>query len=1020
MWRLLLVLCATVWAASAPAAAPPIRPSMADSFRLGMGGDTLCRVQANATDAAAQRLFDRAYAIVCRDAAAPVGNLYALERKTGDDPASRLDARRDPDLKCDDGGSVVLQDAGEVAVRRCRSADGLGYDVLRTAKGHMLYVAEGLAGYRSALELGLRTIVADRIVSGPITISTTDVGDAASFARAQAGSLDPALALDEGLRRNNSGSYAEASEFFTMLLQRRASSGDAKSSGQYGIYLVNRALQQSNLGNFDEADALFTQLDRLTTSDPVELRLRRNYRAIHLLNQYRLDAAMKALAVPVNPAASATLAGNDIDIDTSIALNAGSPLAYQLGISQAARLTPIERATLLDAQADALRGKILRLQRKPDAAATALAQALVVLDQIRGGRIASAARIRAQVMTEQSALAEGRGDIAAALTLLNEAVAVTAAEYPASTALAGAQLRLAGFLARNGHKDEALALYRMTVAQLSASGGITSDFAGLLDPYLELLVAGIRERPALADDLFIASEVLLRPGVADTQATLARELSAGDGEAARVFRQAINETRQAEKLRVELGQLSAIDTPTAEQRAAIAAARGELAQIEAEQSQTQAKLSGYPAYRAIATQALTLGELRAVLHPGEAYWKLSVVGPSIYGLCITPGSVRAWKVPITAAELARQVDRIRATIAVAAGGRTTTFPFDAADARKLYVDLAGPAADDLTRARHLIFEPDGAMLRLPAALLIDDQAGVDRYLARVRQPGADPYDMTGIDWLGAHIGISTALSARSFRDVRATPASHAAKTYIGFGQNAPVTPFLQLTSFTPPTTAIDCRWLLASWNHPISAAELVEARQVIGAGKADIVTEAKFTDTALTARTDLAGYRILHFATHGIVTAPRPECPAQPALLTSFGDRGSDGLLSFVEIYGLHLDADLIILSACDTAGTADVAVTRAAGVETGGGNALDGLVRAFIGAGSRSVLASHWPAPDDYHATEHLIEGLFTASPGTPSAEALRLAERRLMAVPATSHPYYWAGFALVGDGAKPILRNP
>ncbi len=77
--------------------------------------------------------------------------------------------------------------------------------------------------------------------------------------------------------------------------------------------------------------------------------------------------------------------------------------------------------------------------------------------------------------------------------------------------------------------------------------------------------------------------------------------------------------------------------------------------------------------------------------------------------------------------------------------------------------------------------------------------------------------------------------------------------------------------------------------------------------------------------------------------------PARPALLTSFGGPQSDGLLTFKEIYDLRLDADIVILSACDTAGKATVQATREAGVTSGGGNALDGLVRAFIArAGDR------------------------------------------------------------------------
>ncbi len=95
---------------------------------------------------------------------------------------------------------------------------------------------------------------------------------------------------------------------------------------------------------------------------------------------------------------------------------------------------------------------------------------------------------------------------------------------------------------------------------------------------------------------------------------------------------------------------------------------------------------------------------------------------------------------------------------------------------------------------------------------------------------------------------------------------------------------------------------------------------------AQIVTGEAFTDNAVKARTDLDQYRVIHFATHGIVTPPQARCPAQPALLTSFGGSGSDGLLTFREIFDLHLDADLVILSACDTASKASTAATREAG----------------------------------------------------------------------------------------------
>jgi CHAT domain-containing protein len=114
----------------------------------------------------------------------------------------------------------------------------------------------------------------------------------------------------------------------------------------------------------------------------------------------------------------------------------------------------------------------------------------------------------------------------------------------------------------------------------------------------------------------------------------------------------------------------------------------------------------------------------------------------------------------------------------------------------------------------------------------------------------------------------------------------------------------------------------------------------------------------------------------------------------------------------------VVILSACDTAGKASAAATQQAGLSSGGDVALDGLVRAFVGAGSRLVIASHWPVPDDYNATERLITGLFSAAPGTPTVTALRMSQRQLMDEADTSHPFYWSAFAAVGDGEIPVIR--
>jgi len=76
------------------------------------------------------------------------------------------------------------------------------------------------------------------------------------------------------------------------------------------------------------------------------------------------------------------------------------------------------------------------------------------------------------------------------------------------------------------------------------------------------------------------------------------------------------------------------------------------------------------------------------------------------------------------------------------------------------------------------------------------------------------------------------------------------------------------------------------------------------------------------------------------------------------------------------------------------------------------------VGAGARTVVASHWPVPDDFNATQRLIEGMISGE-GEGLAGSLGNAQRTLMADADTSHPFYWAAFIVFGDGAKPLTSR-
>jgi len=992
--------------------------SARDSFRVGTGGNVLCSAQSLTVDPAYADMFDRGYALTCRDAAVPVGHLYVL-RARNDDPAERLAAIRDQRMTCRSGERITLEGVGPVEALDCRlSAADVAYRVYLRRAGRTLYAAEGLGGYDSALRLALRSLVADREAEGEVSIATTGAGDPAAFARVQAGTLDPQRALAEAYRRNNAGNYAESYEFFEVLTQR-----DSSAVNQAEV-LVNAGLQKSNLGRYAEADALFSRAGELAGADPVTARRLRNYRAMHLLNQGLAAAAVAELDRPVPPIGASGAVGS-LTIDRRMAgrLSAESPGAGRLRGQEG--LTAEDKAQILDGQALQLRGTILRLQRRDAEAVAPFNQALDQLVAIRSGRIAATIWLMAQIRGDLAGIAEAAGDRAEAERQHQLAIRLLETNYPGSAALTAAKGRLAGFYARTGRTEPALALYRAIVADNEERGDASPGLRRLLEPYFELLVARGTD-PAAAADLFAASQILVRPGVAQTQAVLARELSGGSDEAAGLFRQSVNLTRDLERARIELARLRAAPEPTAAVTARIAELEPLLARLQQDQVATQARLAAFPRYRAVSGGALALADLQRLLRPGEAYYKMVVVGDHAYAILATNGSARAFRIGASPAEIDRQVDAIRATVSLVQNNQIVTYPFDLERAFALYQSLFGPVAGEIGAAGHLIFEPDGAMLRLPPNLLVMDRAGIDAYRARARQAGDDGFDFRGIEWLGRDRDISTAVSARAFRDVRQAPPSRARAEYLGFGENEPARGYYLPSGSNTRGGVLagagtGCSWSLAAWSRPISKEELLVAGRAASAGRpgeAEIVTGAAFTDTAITGRPDLDNYRILHFATHGMVTPPRPDCPARPALLTSFGGEGSDGLLSFPEIFDLRLDADLIILSACDTAGRASAAATEEAGLSSGGEFALDGLVRAFVGAGGRMVIASHWPVPDDFNATERLIGGLFAAPPGTGTAGALRRAQRALMDEAATSHPYYWSGFAVVGDGAAPVIR--
>ena len=324
---------------------------------------------------------------------------------------------------------------------------------------------------------------------------------------------------------------------------------------------------------------------------------------------------------------------------------------------------------------------------------------------------------------------------------------------------------------------------------------------------------------------------------------------------------------------------------------------------------------------------------------------------------------------------------------------------------------------EVLAAHHLIYEPDGALISLPVATLVTaDPAPLLAGLA----PGKE-LDYRKVAWLGAQLDSSLALSAPSFLQSRAFSPSKAKQTFLAFADptSAKAEPrayasVLRRSGSIAGGDGVNVcegtrQALLRLPELPDTADEVRKVGASFHGSGEDLMIGKIFTDEAVKSRTDLGDFKVLYFATHGLLPQPS-ACLPEPALVTSVGPGAeSDGLLDASEILDLKLDADLVVLSACDTGGAGSEA-SDLTGLQ-GGGEALGGLTRAVIYAGGRALVVSHWSV--DSAATVRLMTGLFSAQ--APSeAEALQRAQVSLQQSADWSHPYYWAPFTIVGDGAR------
>ena len=352
-------------------------------------------------------------------------------------------------------------------------------------------------------------------------------------------------------------------------------------------------------------------------------------------------------------------------------------------------------------------------------------------------------------------------------------------------------------------------------------------------------------------------------------------------------------------------------------------------------------------------------------------------------------------------------------------------PFDHDRAHKLYLALFGEV-QDLIKGKHLLVVPSGPLTQLPFQVLLTQPLSSGGHRAAA--------------WLARQHAITVLPAVSSLKALRSVGRPSAAlrpmignpllngpdERYAGYAKLAREKQRcsesrqqerVARVSNRNVVAHVETRGGLADLSSikrqlplPETADELCAVARDVKAEVGDIRLGAQATEREvkrLSASGYLAQFRVVHFATHGFLSG-QLDGAHEPGLILTPPDLATeedDGYLSASEIAALKLDADWVILSACNTA----------AGAATSA-EALSGLARAFIYAQARALLVSHWEVYS--HATVKLIVVAvreMARDPKVGRAEALR---RSMLALvdkgePHEAHPSYWAPFVVVGEGA-------
>ena len=961
----------------------------------------------------------RAFGVWCGTWRQPSGRIFeATEKRDGTAPLRQLATASlwrsylDQRATCTAPASTSILDNVPAVLMQCTERNGgWPHVAIAATYGGKTFMTDGVPSAVPAIEATVASLAGHPIADTATSRSAAGklVDQRLTTQPFGSGDLDRYYGLMRlGDSKNGIDDFAGAEDAFRDALAVQQKILGPSNPG-LAMPLMHLALQLSNQQHFPEASALFARARLLAAdSDPLVAARLDYYLAMHALNQGQAAQA-KTLADQAEREFAAF-----VPPGIEEAARRGSPVASAAsGAARNAALGAIQ-PLVVDPQAEmGIRGlaAVWRLKSTMAYSSGGYGEARKVADQARALLNVSGFNPPGTVprVIRVAALSDAAiGDLPAAERGLKECAVlfdqVTPSEKPEALCLFHA-----GRVAQErGNVDEALEHFRAGAKMARERHFDLSE--NLVMPFLETLFAQAERDPAKAPaayaEMFEAAQLVQGSLTARFISKAAARLASGDARAAVALRQLQDADLTLDTLKLERD--AETQKPASLQDAKkLAQIDGAMAAAEVKRNAAEAAAqAAAPGYAQLIQAEASTKLVIELLQSNEGFLTIQLGQKSSFGFFATRQGITAFRVPLTLESASQAVNHLRKTaqVDISDRGDVTIPAFDVAAAHRLYQDLFAPVAAKLGGLDRIVISSNGPLLSLPFEMLVTDAT-----------PAVGNGDYRGVPFLLKRFALSYVPAPQTFVLLRQiASASAAPEPYIGFGDFRKPTRAQFASTFPRERCQTDLDALAQLRDLPGTRQEILDVAKMLTVKPQDVVLGDKFTKATVNG-TDLKRYRVVHLATHAFLPTEL-RCLSQPSILMSApaqAESAKDAFLASDEVQELKMDADLVIVSACNTAGPGGAA-----------GESLSGLARAFFFAGTRGLLVTHWSVDDDSaeFITTRAMLGMKPGASRKDTTLALRQAKLdRLMTAGSPggpslvfSHPFAWAPFVLIGDGLR------